>query len=38
VAKPELPTIVYRWDAGTQKISAVIEDINRPNGLAFSGG
>ena len=36
VAKPELPTNVYRWDPGTQKISAVIQDINRPNGLAFS--
>jgi gluconolactonase len=36
VATPELPTNVYRWDPKTQKLAAVIEDINRPNGLAFS--
>lgn len=35
-AKVELPTNVYRWDPATQKLSVVIGDINRPNGLAFS--
>ncbi len=36
VAKPELPTNVYRWDAKTQKLAVVAGDVNRPNGLAFS--
>src|ERR671913_30558 len=36
VAKPELPTNVYRWDAKTKEIRPVVEDIDRPNGLAFS--
>ena len=36
IAKPELPTNVYRWDAKTQKLAVVAADINRPNGLAFS--
>ena len=36
VAKPELPTNVYRWDPVSKKISVVAGDINRPNGLAFS--
>ena len=36
VAKPELPTNVYRWDPKTKEITAVVEDINRPNGIAFS--
>jgi gluconolactonase len=36
IAKPELPTNVYRWDAKTQKLAVVAGDINRPNGLAFS--
>ena len=36
VAKPELPTNVYRWDPQTRKLSVVAGDINRPNGLAFS--
>ena len=36
VAKPELPTNVYRWDAKTEKLTAVAENVNRPNGLAFS--
>ena len=35
-AKPELPTNVYRWDPKTKKLSVVIGDISRPNGLAFS--
>jgi len=35
-AKPELPTNVYRWDPKTKKLSIVIGDISRPNGLAFS--
>lgn len=35
-ATPELPTNVYRWDAVTKKLSVVIPDIHRPNGLAFS--
>jgi gluconolactonase len=34
--KQELPTNVYRWDPETKKIEAVIDDIDRPNGLAFS--
>src|SRR6267143_516748 len=36
VAKPELPTNVYRWDAKTQKLAVAAGDVNRPNGLAFS--
>ena len=36
VAKPELPTNVYRWDPKTQKLAVVAGDVNRPNGLAFS--
>ena len=35
-AKVELPTNVYRVDPSTGKLSVVIDDINRPNGLAFS--
>lgn len=36
VAKPELPTNVYRWDPQTNRLSVVVDDIVRPNGLAFS--
>ena len=36
VATPELPTNVYRWDPKSKEIRAVVEDIDRPNGLAFS--
>ena len=36
VAKPELPTNVYRWDPKTEKLAVVAGDVNRPNGLAFS--
>ncbi|MSU23117.1 MAG: SMP-30/gluconolactonase/LRE family protein [Opitutus sp.] len=36
MAKPELPTNVYRWDPASKKISVVASDISRPNGLAFS--
>ena len=36
IAKPELPTNIYRWDAKTQKLAVVAGDVNRPNGLAFS--
>jgi gluconolactonase len=36
IAKPELPTNVYRWDPKTQKLAVVAGDVNRPNGLAFS--
>jgi len=36
MAKPELPTNVYRWDPSTKRITVVAGDINRPNGLAFS--
>lgn len=32
----ELPCNVYRIDAGTGEISAVVDDMNCPNGLAFS--
>jgi gluconolactonase len=36
VAKPELPTNVYRVDPKDKSIAVVAGDINRPNGLAFS--
>ena len=36
VAKPQLPTNVYRWDPMTKQLSVVVSDIDRPNGLAFS--
>jgi gluconolactonase len=36
VAKPELPTNVYRVDGKSGQITVVAGDINRPNGLAFS--
>ncbi len=36
VAKPELPTNVYRVDGKTGKLTVVAADINRPNGLTFS--
>jgi gluconolactonase len=36
VAKPELPTNLYRIDGKTGKLTVVAGDINRPNGLAFS--
>ena len=35
-ADPELPTSVYRIDGATRELTAVIEDIVNPNGLAFS--
>jgi gluconolactonase len=36
IAKPELPTNVYRVDGKSGKVSVVAGDIARPNGLAFS--
>jgi len=36
VAKPELPTNVYRWDPRSGKLAVAAGDVNRPNGLAFS--
>jgi gluconolactonase len=36
VAKPELPTNVYRIDGKTGRITVVTGDVNRPNGLCFS--
>src|SRR5471032_2022678 len=36
IAKPELPTNVYRWDPQSKQLSVVAGEINRPNGLAFS--
>jgi gluconolactonase len=36
VAKPELPTDVYRLDGATGELAVVAEGINCPNGLAFS--
>jgi gluconolactonase len=36
VAKPELPTNVYRLDPKTRQATVATGDINRPNGLAFS--
>jgi gluconolactonase len=32
----ELPTNVYRWDSNSKTPSVAIDDIERPNGLAFS--
>ncbi len=34
--EPELPTNVYRIDGQTGEVTVVIDDINFPNGLAFS--
>ena len=36
VARPELPTNVYRVDPATGALAVVAGDVNRPNGLAFS--
>jgi gluconolactonase len=36
VAKPELPTNVYRVDGATGELTVAAEGINCPNGLAFS--
>jgi gluconolactonase len=36
VAKPELPTNVYRVDGKTGQLSVATGDVGRPNGLAFS--
>jgi gluconolactonase len=36
LARPELPTNVYRWDARSGKLAVATGDVNRPNGLAFS--
>ena len=36
VAKPELPTNVYRWDPKSGKLAIATGEVNRPNGLAFS--
>jgi gluconolactonase len=36
VAKPELPTNVYRVDPKSNALTVVAGDVNRPNGLAFS--
>jgi gluconolactonase len=36
VAKPELPTNVYRLDPKSGKLAVVSGDVDRPNGLAFS--
>src|SRR5216683_494284 len=36
VAKPELPTNVYRWDPRSGKLAVAAGDVNRPNGLALS--
>jgi len=35
-ATPELPTNVYRYDSDTNRLSVVIDDIVRPNGICFS--
>jgi gluconolactonase len=35
-APSELPTNVYRWDPPSRKLAVVAQDVNRPNGLAFS--
>jgi gluconolactonase len=36
VAKPELPTNLYRVDPGSGRLDVVAGDLERPNGLAFS--
>jgi gluconolactonase len=36
VAKPELPTNVYRLDPASSRLEVVAGDIARPNGLCFS--
>ena len=36
VAKPELPTNVYRWDPKSGKLAVATGEVNGPNGLAFS--
>jgi gluconolactonase len=36
VAKPELPTNVYRLDPTSGQAAVATGDVNRPNGLAFS--
>ena len=36
IAKPELPTNVYRVDPRSGQLTVVAGDVNRPNGLAFS--
>ena len=36
IAKPELPTNVYRLDPKSGKLTVVAGDVDRPNGLAFS--
>ncbi len=36
IAKPQLPTNVYRWDPDSKKLTIMAGDIDRPNGLAFS--
>jgi gluconolactonase len=36
VARPELPTNVYRVDPKTAAVTVAAGDVNRPNGLAFS--
>ncbi len=36
VAKQELPTNVYRVDGATGEVTVVADDVNCPNGLAFS--
>ena len=36
VAKPELPTNIYRVDGQTGALTVATGDVNRPNGLCFS--
>jgi gluconolactonase len=36
IAKPELPTNVYRVDGKSGQLTVATGDVNRPNGLAFS--
>ena len=36
LARPELPTNVYRVDPQTGRLAVVAGDVDRPNGLAFS--
>jgi gluconolactonase len=34
--EPRLPDAVYRYDAGTDRVSVVADTLEKPNGLAFS--
>ena len=35
-AEGRLPSRVYRWDPNSKSLTVVVEDLKRPNGIAFS--